>query len=414
MAYRAREPVIALLLTLCLLTGGCLGRRASDREDPVTPVVVVAACHDEVVTVIRASGVLSACREIHLTPRVPGRLQAVLVKVGDHVKSGQVLLRLEAREYEAQLGQAEAAVEAARAALARAEKGPSEQELAPLRAAVTQARAAAERTGAAWEGLLLLYQEGAVSRQEVDNAEAQYRAAMAQLAAAEQQLEMAAAGTPEEGLAAARAQLRQAEAARELAQLQLEGTLMVAPWAGYIWYVKATPGEMLSVASPVVGLVDIDQLHLVVGLSDASAVRVKPGLEVRMWVPAAGAELMGTIDHVAPAADPRTRLFQVRVSVDNPGHALRPGMFAEVSIPESERRNVLVVPREAVLRVGDRDVVFVVEGSVARERTVVTGSSDGARVEILSGLKAQDMVVIVGHHFLTDGSRVSVERAGER
>ncbi|MDQ7795107.1 MAG: efflux RND transporter periplasmic adaptor subunit [bacterium] len=340
------------------LLGGC-GPPSPQEEKVVTAVRVAPAERGDVLRFTRMQGVLTAHREVHLAPRIPGRLQEALVRVGERVEAGQVLLRLEGREYQAQLSQAEAAVGAAQANLSRLAKGSPEPEPDP--------------------GL------------------------------AEQQRASLPPGAAGDALAAARAQLEQAQAARDLALLQVEAMAITAPWAAQIWYIKSTPGEMLSPTTPAVGLVDTGSLCAVVSLTDSLVVRVRPGEEVAVRVPSLDLELRGRIDEVAPAADTRTRLFPVRVTLENPHGLLRPGMFVELSLPEASARDVLIVPRDAVIRSGDRDLVYVVEDGRARERPVTVGAADGARVAILDGLEEGEQVIIAGQHFVAEGSPVKVE-----
>lgn len=391
---RFRQGAGALALILVTLAAGC-GKAQGPAEAPATAVRVAVVRAGDVFQVTRVQAVLAADHEVHLAPRVPGRLLETMVTVGQRVEAGQPLLRLEGREYEAQLRQAEAVVEVARANLTRLQQGPSTAERELARSAYESAKRDLARGQS-------LYEAGGISRRELEAAELR-------LLQAEQQLALAEGGTPEEALAAARAQLRQAEAARDLALMQVEATVITAPWAGYVWYAKNTPGEMLSPSVPAVALVDTDRLHAVVGLTDSLVVRVEAGGELPVWVPAAGLETAGRIVHLPPAADPRTRLFQVRVRVDNPEGLLRPGMFVELGLPESEARGALVIPREALVRAGGRDLVFVVQDGLAAEREVTVGPADQAQVAILAGLSAGEQVVISGQHFLTAGARVRIE-----
>jgi RND family efflux transporter MFP subunit len=121
----------------------------------------------------------------------------------------------------------------------------------------------------------------------------------------------------------------------------------------------------------------------------------------------------GTITEISPVLDPVTRTANVTVAIDNADHALRPGMVADVSIELGRRPGVTMVPARAVLmttrtETAQEGQVFVVEGDVARRRTVVLGPRYADAMEIVSGLRAGERVVTMGQHLLRDGSKIRV------
>ena len=111
---------------------------------------------------------------------------------------------------------------------------------------------------------------------------------------------------------------------------------------------------------------------------------------------------------LSPTLDPNRRTFRAEVAVDNETGLLRPGMFVEVAVLVEQRRDVNVVPRQAVASRGGRNVVFLLDGQRVSRREVRLGLGDDAKVEIASGLAAGDRVVVRGLETLTDGARVRV------
>ncbi len=137
--------------------------------------------------------------------------------------------------------------------------------------------------------------------------------------------------------------------------------------------------------------------------------RVRRGLPVAIsWAGEPGRSIAGTVDLVTGALDPQTRTARIRCAVPNPERRLKPEMFVTVSV-ELERRDVLALPRTAVVKAGDRQTVFVQDGPAPDGRTrflqraVELGDADDGWVEIASGLKPGERVVVSGSILLTGG-----------
>lgn len=412
-----RHAVVALcvLLLIALAARSAAGRlrapAGSAGEQPV-PVKVVRCHEGRVERKVRLVGVLAPVRAVPLGPKTGGRLDRLLVQVGDEAPEGGLLAVFEAQELEAQAHQAEAALAAARADLARVQKGATPEELRRLEAAVSQAQAAAEAARSAYERTRSLFDAGVVSRQQYEQAETQMRVAEAQLEQAKAGLDSARAGATPEVLDAAAARVRQAEAALELAQAALANTELRAPFTGVVCEARGEPGELIGPGVPVVVLAVTDPLALELNLPEHLASCVKAGDELAVTVAAAGdAEVRGKVSWVAPAASAQTKLFRARVEVPNPERKLKAGMFAEVHVVERAAEG-LVVPQEAVLNAAAGARVFVVEQGLAREKAVEVLVSDGSR-SVVKGISAGNTVVVSGQELLRDGTPVSVIEGGD-
>jgi len=113
------------------------------------------------------------------------------------------------------------------------------------------------------------------------------------------------------------------------------------------------------------------------------------------------------VTNIAPGSDPVTKGFPVKIEIDNPDYVLKPGMFAEVKITSSEKEHLLV-PREAVVKVGGKDVVWVIQENQAKMKEVGLGESDGKQIAVLSGLSEGEEVVVKGQGSLQEGISVNV------
>lgn len=356
----------------------------------------------------RLTGALSPNTNLNLNAKVAGVVARVPVVMGQRVARGDVLMELSGSDLAPQVKASKAALDAARLQLARLERGASWEDLAQAKAALMQAQAGWDAAVQHLERMQRLYREGAVSRQQLESAETQFKVSSSQLTMAQMQLQKAEQGADAETIDAARAQVRQAEAGYEAALARLEDTILRAPAAGVISYVNVSPGELVSPGMPQVGLVDIDTLFLEAAVTENVVGSLRQGREINVEVPAAGIVRAGVIDQISPAADPRTRAYGLRIKLDNRDGLLRAGMSAEVIVETSHLPDVLTIPRSAVVASGNDNVVFVVHDGTATRRQVALGTISGDRVVVLEGLAAGDVVVTLGAGLLRDGQAVNV------
>lgn len=332
-------------------------------------VEVAPVTRGDITVVSLLPGRVTALQEVNVTPKIPGRLKMVNVDVGDRVHQGQVLAVLDDAEIAAQVKQAEAGVVVA------------ERSAEAAAAALEEARRNLER-------VQQLYDAGAASLQQLQQAQTAY--------------DQASAGVAD-------AQVDLARAALETAQVQQANTVITAPMSGVVAVRLADPGEYATPPQPILTLVNLEQVLIETSVSEAQVVKLALGQSLKVKVPAVGeGTINARITSISPAPDPKTRLFAMRALAANPGSRLKPGMTAEVSLVDDVRANVVKVPVNAVLNREGGRVVYLVEGDRARERQVETGLSDTAHIEIKSGLAVGESLVVSGQDFLADGSRIVV------
>lgn len=348
---------LVLLASSLALTAACRPAPPPSEPTPSLTVAIVAPRTQTIAREVRASGAIAAWEEIQIGAALQGvRVEAVLVEVGDAVRRGEVVVRLDARAATAQLARADAAVREAKAAL----------DLALSRGARTRALAA----------------EKLVPAQDVDN-----------VAADE---------------ARARAQLDTAAANRDVAQLQVDFAVINAPEAGVISARSVQPGQVVGTGE-LLRLIRGGRLEWRAELDEADLGRVVAGAPV-VLDGVDGSQVAGRVRQIAPGIDAGRRTGTVYVDVPVPG-TLRAGAFAQGRIVLGEA-TPLTVPAEAVVRRDGRAYVFVVDKDQrARERLVELGVDVGDSFEILRGLTAQDAVVARGAGFLSDGDLVRVAPA---
>jgi len=214
---------------------------------------------------------------------------------------------------------------------------------------------------------------------------------------------------------AASAKLKQAQAALDMAKYQLEVSIMKAPFDGIIASRNLNEGEtinpmmMMQGSKGVVTLVDIKKVKIRVGIPDRYIKHMTYELPVSVRVDSyPGKEFNAVIHTISPAANPLSRTFDVEIAVDNEEMLLKPGMFARVRIALDEKKDVLAVPVDAIMKEDSGAYVFVVSGSSAKKRKIETGITQGELLEVKSGLEEGELVVTFGKKRLQDGTAVVI------
>lgn len=224
---------------------------------------------------------------------------------------------------------------------------------------------------------------------------------------------------------AAKAGVEQAREALTLALQNLDDTMLYSPVDGVIAKRLAEVGQSLGASVAVVTISTNQSLYFEAGISELEATRIHGGQPVRVAVDAlqgnranlyggtAVTTITGTVERVVPVVDARTRNFNVRVIVPARS-ALYPGMFARGQVIVASHPGVLAVPKDALVKKGDRFMVFTVREKKVRMQEVTIGASDGAYVQVLSGLIGNERIVVVGQQSLLDGDTIKIVPAQTR
>lgn len=300
-------------------------------------------------------------RLTHLSARVPGRIVAVFVNLGDHVKEGERLLLLDSPAY----GEAQLEYRKARTTLSVTEK-------------------ALERATA-------LMDRGAIGVGEQQRRNADYENARADLHEAEEKLHLL--GMTEREI--------QRLAAQTLPHAEVARVSLRAPFTGEVIERNATIGEVSDPNKTLFTIADLSTLWVRADFPEQQAGRLRTGLTIELRVSAyPDAIFQGAITYVGAVIDPMTRTLTARAEVSNADRRLRPEMFAEVTVVTDEQ-SVVTVPRTAVQQVGSRTVVFLIRGARKFEsREVLLGQASTEHIQVVSGLAVDDEVVTQGSYAL--------------
>lgn len=327
------------------------------------------------------TGSLLPLDQTPVSVQVAGRLHTIAVDLGSFVREGDLVARVDGADYELKVKQAEAALGQARARVGLPLEGDDDRVDAENSSAVKEARAVLDEAKANRDRIQALSKQGILSTSELETAAATFKVSQSRY---------------EEALEEARirmAQLQQRRAEFEIARKQLADTYLVAPFDGAIQERRANVGEYLAVGAPVVVMVRTDPLRLRVEVSERDASRVRTGQVVRVSVEGQASEASGVVRRLSPAIvqGSRTLVVEADVPAEN---RLRAGSFARARIVAAAEETALTIPPEAVVTFAGLEKVFAVVEGKAVERRVATGDRGPGWVEVVTGLKAGERVVL--------------------
>jgi RND family efflux transporter MFP subunit len=390
--------VLALAACAALLVGCERGEAASARDNGASTETVrvktVAAERRELPDMLELSATLQPDEESKVTPLVPGRVSRVFVERGAKVNEGDLLVRLRNVDYRTAADSANAALQQARARLGIS--GDQEASFDPAQSAdVRAADANRKLTEDAAARAEKLSGSGAMSTAEVESA--RQRAA-----AAREQYEATLNATRGSWLA-----LKNAKLSLEQAQRNVTDSTVRAPFGGEVAERKVSVGEYVTPQQPVVTLVRIDPLRLELDFPQAEIGRVHAGQSVEVRVDAYPERVfMGTLRYVGVAVAKQSRALTVEAVVQNHDGALRPGLFVKARILLGGQREIVAVPKTAVLEVGGTRRAYVVVEHHLEERVLAVIGSEGDVLLVNEGLKAAERVAIGQLDHLSDGQEV--------
>lgn len=378
------------------------------------PVQISPVVHQKLTYSLVANGDIAPLMQVDLFPKVSGYLEKISVQIGDSVRQGQVIAQIDQAEFLQKVKEIEAKVAQAKAQYAELEAGTRAEDIRQAEEAVKQAQSRFTNAKLQRERVLALYNRQVISKKEADVSEMDYNVTEAQLAAAQQHLKMLKDGARPEVKAASLGKLKEMEAILAQEQIRLQNTQIVAPFSGEIVRRNVDSGALISPSTPMVTLVHMATLKVVANVLEKDIAFVKSGMKVKILTEAyPDKPFEGAVVRINKALDLATRTLQAEINIPNPGHLLKPGMFARIEVALQEKPAALAVPRQAVLEEGGNRSVFVVEGNQAIRKPIVTGIEQDQLIEVVKGLKDGDKIVVRGQESLRDRSTIRVIEGGE-
>lgn len=361
---KQRSFRIALALLALLIAGAAIAlkTRSATPGPAATPTAAVPALEflagdliavapRELRQTITVSGALRAVNQAIVKAKVAGEVREVLVREGDTVIAGQVLIRIDGSEYQARVAQASGALQATRGQL--------------------------EIAGKARDNNRALLEQGFISKNAFDNSTSQN--------------------------AIARANLDSARGALDVAQKSLGDTVLRSPIAGLISSRSVQPGEKVSADNLLLEIVDLRRMEMEASVPATEIAQIRLGQPVSVRLDGIAQAVAGRVARINPTTQSGSRSILAYIQIDNPERALRGGMFGEAELTLSQKSGVLSVPQSALRQVDGRTIVYAIENGVLTEKPVTLGlegnDGNGAAVEITAGLTpgAQVVKANLGH-----------------
>jgi RND family efflux transporter MFP subunit len=379
-----RHPVLTvagiLVLTLVALVTFRLvssGAKKDPRKERVISVGTMSPVRKDLDVRLVYTADIQPYQQVNIFSRVDGYIAKIHVDRGDYVKAGQLLVEVDHTDYVHAVNRAKANLAAARANVVSQE------------ATIHNAKLNLDR-------MRSLIKDQYVAQQDVDNAQAAYEVAVAQVNSL-------------------RAQVHQMEVALQQAETNLTYSYIRAPFAGSISirnldagaFVSGSTGSTSTLSRGILELQDITTVRVLVDVVEKDVPVVKIGQPAELRADAyPGRVFTGKVTRVVQALNPSTRTMTVEVDIPNPDRALKGGMFARVELVVGTHANALQIPIDAVTRLETDQYVYAVQDGKARKTPVVLGIQSDGLIEIVKGLTGTEPVIVSGKDLVTDGVKV--------
>lgn len=357
LALAGSAALVVVSITFLALSSGQSQADVSATKVKPVAVEVMPAARADLTETVSAIGTIAATRDVTVSSETSGRVIAVPVRVGDVVRQGQTLVRVDDELRAIAVDQAKAQLQAAETNLAKARKD--------------------------YERSQTLAKSGDVADVELEA----YRL----------------------GFHSSEAQYKGAAVALKLAQRQYDDTKIKAPISGVVASCTAEVGEMVAPGREVANIVDISSLKVKLSIQEEEIGKVRPKQEATLKVDTRPDQpIRGTVSTVGSKAETSGgHTYPVEVIVQKGDlTALKVGMFARVEIHARSAAGAIAIAKESIVNGDTNPAVFVVEDGVARLRPVTLGIRSGDRYQVLNGLREGEVVISFGQKTLKDGSAV--------
>lgn len=382
---RAPVAILILVIAVAVFASSCKsGYPVSAKQSGPGEARAVKLAEVSEVTMenlVAVTGTLMAYEEAVISAKVPGRIRALPLDLGSVVRAGQVVAELETRDAQLRLQQAEAALAQARARLGLDPHTADENVRLENTATVRQAKAVLDQAEENRKRMRTLLQQGVIAQSQMDQAEADYKVALSRYQDAEEEIRN------RQGV------LLQRKSEVEIARQQLVDMTIRATFDGLVQERTASLGEFVATGTPIVTVVKVNPLRLRAEVPERDAREVQNGQLVRVSVEGDGNIYEGVVKRISPAISAQNRVLIIEAEVRNNGQ-LKPGAFATARIVTSSGNTVTAVPTNALVSFAGIDKVITVQDGKAAEKPVTIGRRNGDWIEVLSGIKVGEAIVL--------------------
>lgn len=469
------RAAVQMLALSTLVVAGCSTNAQEVSQQATVSVKTMVVEQGVIGTGKVYTGTITPLQKVDIAPKVSGKIESLMVDVGTPVKKGQVLFKLEDKDLRHTVEKADAAVAAAEASIETARTAQqsgvvqansgvvqSKSGMVQAQGAITQAQSALEQAQnsvvdadnvlkKAKQGLTdatsqfnrmkMLYESGAASKAQLEQAETAYvsaqtgynsaevarkgaaerlSAAKKSLATAQTAYENTKAGYSnaqrQVGVASSTAGVRASEQAAQQARVTaniardaLNDATVVSPIDGIVAVKNGEIGQMTSPQSPVLVVTNLSTVNVLFYVSGQDVGDLQPGTKMMVKVNSLKLTAEGTVKSVSPM-DEKGKGYPVQVSIPNPGLKLKAGLVAELTPVVAGAKQGLVVPASAVLKEQNKAYVFVANGDRAKRKEVQIGEEKSGTTLVTGGLGAGETVIVNNVAVLSDNAKINVQK----
>jgi RND family efflux transporter MFP subunit len=343
-----------------ILVAGCGKDKAASTDNAPAVAVKVSTPSAEDSTFLSASGKIEAVQNANLSTRMMGHVTDTYVNIGDKVSKGQLLLSINSADISAQRAQVTASITEAKAAFKNAEKD--------------------------YNRFKTLYEQNSASQKEMDDITANYDMAKARLEAANQM--------------------------KNQVNAQLSYSNISAPFSGVITGKFINKGDMANPGMPLISMENPVEFQVIAMVPESEITKIKDGTTANVLVKSTNQLLTGTVTEVSSSAKNTGGQYLVKVVLDKTDEKLLSGMYTSVQFPleSSKEANLILIPENALIKQGQLTGIYTIANeNIAILRWLRTGKTFGDKVQVLSGLAANEQFIVSAEGKLFNGAKVSIQ-----
>lgn len=402
----------AILAIPLLILGACGGPSGQGGPggppEQVIPVEVQPVVRTNIEEAVELIGTVRSRNRVQLASEIPGTVLKYERLDGETFQMGDVLVRLDDRDFAIRVDAAKADLAQAEQQLKELTRGTRKEIVDQYRAAVEQQKARLKDSELNLERTQTLFEKAVRTQSQLDEARYARDQAAAALAEAEARLQQAINGPTAEEIAAAKAAVAARQADLAQAQRNLEKTHIVAPFDGSVIQRLSADGAYVGPGTPLLDVLALGEMDIYFDAPENLAGRMEAGRSVHILCDALpDLSLTLPIAAIMPAAEEQSRNIPVRC-VLQPGTALKPGMMVRGRMVIGRREAVLAVPQDALVNSNGGFSVYVAREGTAQPVTVKVGLRTESLVEVNGELAEGDLVVVLGNEVLSPGAKIAV------
>ncbi len=398
-----------------VLTAGCGG--TAKEAEPLVSVQVTPARRGAISEIVTGEAVIFPLQEAVISPKISSTIKEFLVQRGSRVQKGELLAVLESADLSAAAEQSKGDYQQAQAAYVTTTDASLPQEIQKAQLDAAAAKTNLDAQQKIYDSRKTLFAQGAIPRRDLDSAEVALSQAVSQYQQAQKQLDDLNRVVHAQALKSAQGQLASAKGKFLGAEAELSYSEIRSPIDGVITDRPLYPGELAAANQPILTVMNMSHLIAKAHLAQSAAAQLKVGDAAEVTISGlteSDAEpISGRVSLVSPALDPGSTTIEIWVEISKRPSQLTPGMTVELAITARTANDAIVIPSAAVFNEAEAGDYVLIAGSdgLAHITPVHIGLRGQTEVQVLSGVKASDAVIISGGYALPDKTRVKIATA---